>query len=115
MKKILLLNTGGTIVSNKSGKKLIPKYSGSDLINCIPKLKRLCNISYKDILNIDSSNIQPEDWVIIAKKVYEGLKIYDGIVLTHGTDTMYYTFSILSFILSFMIKNLSKPVVITGS
>ena len=111
MKKILLLNTGGTIASNKSEKGLIPKYSGSDLINCIPKLKKLCNIKCKDILNIDSSNIQPEDWVIIAKEVYEGLKIYDGIVLTHGTDTMAYTSSILSF----MIKNLSKPVVITGA
>jgi len=111
MKKILLLNTGGTIASNKSENGLVPKYSGLDLINCIPKLKRLCNINYKDILNIDSSNIQPEDWVIIAKEVYEGLKIYDGIVLTHGTDTMAYTSSILSF----MIKNLRKPVVITGA
>ena len=52
-----------------------------------------------------------EDWVIIANAIYEGLKKFDGIVVTHGTDTMAYTTSIISY----MLKNVDKPVVFTGS
>jgi L-asparaginase len=111
MKHVLLLTTGGTIASGKGEEGLIPKFTGEDLLKVIPEIKEVCNVNYKDIFNIDSSNMQPEDWQIIAEEVYTGLKHYDGIVITHGTDTMAYTSSVLSF----MIQNVHKPVIITGS
>lgn len=111
MKSILLLTTGGTIASVASKEGLTPKYTGQNIIQFIPELKEICNIECKAILNIDSSNMQPEDWVVIAQESFEGLKHYDGIVISHGTDTMAYTSSILSF----MLKNLDKPIVLTGS
>lgn len=111
MKKILLLSTGGIIASAPSKEGLVPKFSGQEMIKIIPELKNTCHIDCKEILNIDSSNMQPEDWQLIAGAVYEGLKEYDGIVITHGTDTMAYTSSALSF----MLRGLNKPVVLTGS
>ena len=60
---------------------------------------------------IDSSNIMVEDWVKIAKTIEENYKKYDGFVILHGTDTMAYTASALSF----MLENLNKTVIITGS
>lgn len=65
----------------------------------------------RDLLSLDSSNIQAEEWQLIAREVYGALPYYDGIVITHGTDTMAYTASMLSF----MLQNLKKPVVLTGS
>ncbi|GAA3629315.1 asparaginase [Lactobacillus hamsteri] len=108
-KKLLLLSTGGTIASAVSDEGLVPKESGEDL------LKRVSNLPYdidvKDILQLDSSNIQPEEWRKIAEKIYEYRNDYDGIVLSHGTDTMAYTASMLSF----MLQNIEIPVVLTGS
>lgn len=69
------------------------------------------HIDARDILNLDSSNIQAEEWQTIARAVMENLDAYDGIVITHGTDTMAYTASVLSY----MLQNLTKPVVLTGS
>ena len=69
------------------------------------------DVTYRGILNLDSSNIQAEEWQLIARSVYDALEDYDGIVVTHGTDTMAYTASVLSF----MLQNLQKPVVLTGS
>ena len=60
---------------------------------------------------IDSSNIMVTDWVKIAKTIEENYKNYDGFIVLHGTDTMAYTASALSF----MLENLNKTVVITGS
>jgi L-asparaginase len=65
----------------------------------------------KQLLNLDSSNIQAEEWQLMARSVYQNLPNYDGIVITHGTDTMAYTASMLSF----MLPGLHKPVVLTGS
>jgi len=111
MKRFLLLSTGGTIASAPSANGLAPKYSGEDMIALVPKLRDLCQIDCKAILNLDSSNIQPEEWKLIARETFEGLKEYDGVVITHGTDSMAYTSSILSF----MLRNISKPVILTGS
>jgi L-asparaginase len=62
-------------------------------------------------MNMDSSNMSPLDWVVIVQAVYGALKDFDGIVITHGTDTMAYT----ACALTFMLQNPSKPVVLTGS
>lgn len=110
--RILLLTTGGTIASKDEGEGLAPELTGSDLESCLKQLHFVnYDITVKDILHLDSSNIQPEEWVFIAKNVYENCSDYDGIVITHGTDTMAYTASVLSFIL----KDLQIPVVFTGS
>lgn len=111
MKKILLLSTGGTIASVPEKGALVPRTNGQEMIKLIPQLEELCRIEHKGILCKDSSDMQPEDWKLIAKEIYIGLKEHDGIVITHGTDTMAYTSSMLSF----MLRNLNKPVILTGS
>ena len=68
-------------------------------------------ITTKDILNLDSSNIQAEEWEIIARHIHEDSPGYDGVVVTHGTDTMAYTASMMTF----MLRGLKIPVVFTGS
>lgn len=109
MKKLLLLSTGGTIASRASNNGLIPQDKGKDLIAMIGKLPY--EIDTDDILQLDSSNIQPEEWKFIAEKIYKYRTDYDGIVLSHGTDTMAYTASMLSF----MLQKIEIPVVLTGS
>lgn len=111
MKNILLLSTGGTIASVPSDTGLIPKLDGTRILSHVPEIKNLCKVDCKAILNLDSSNIQPEEWKHIGREVFMGLEKYDGIVLLHGTDTMAYTASMLSY----MIQGLNKPVILTGS
>ena len=77
----------------------------------VSELSEKVEFTYEDIFNLDSSNIQPEQWRIIAAKIYDCLPDYDGVIITHGTDTMSYTAAVLSF----MLQNLDKPVVLTGS
>ncbi|WP_461256476.1 asparaginase [Treponema sp. R80B11-R83G3] len=116
-KRILFLGTGGTIASENSPDGATPQHGIRELINAVPKITELCDAEDKDILCLDSSNMQPEEWKIIAEEIYKGLnsfnglKPFDGVVITHGTDTMAYTSSMLSF----MLKNLNKPVILTGS
>ena len=88
-KKLLLLSTGGTIASVVSEEGLVPKESGETLIKRLEKLPY--DIDVKDILQLDSSNIQPEEWRTIAENIYDYRNDYDGIVLSHGTDTVSYT------------------------
>lgn len=109
MKKLLLLSTGGTIASVASNAGLVPKETGEELIKMLGKLPY--DIHVEDILQLDSSNIQPEEWKFIAQNIYKYRNDYDGIVVSHGTDTMAYTASMLSF----MLKNINIPVVLTGS
>jgi len=117
MKKIVLLTTGGTIASVESDDGLKPDLTGEDLIEHIPEAAEICELKSEPVLlrgavkGVDSTNIQPDDWVEIAKAAYKGLKNCDGVVITHGTDTMAYT----SAMLSFMLTGLDKPVILTGS
>lgn len=111
MKKILMLSTGGTIAGEHTETGLVPVYSGDFLVSKIPEVKELCEVVCKDVLQLDGTNIQPEDWTILAEVVYDAQQEYDGIVITHGTDTMAYT----ACALSYMVQNLKKPVILTGS
>lgn len=111
MKQILLLTTGGTIASQKNEQGLAPALHGGDLISLLRTGYPQCEFSFEDLLDLDSSNIQPEEWRLIAARVYAALPQYDGIIISHGTDTMAYTAAALSF----MLQNLCKPVVLTGS
>ena len=110
-KHILLLTTGGTIASKRTAEGLAPGITGAELAAWLPHLQSAYDITVRDILHLDSSNIQPEEWQIIARSIFSEKDCYDGIVVTHGTDTMAYTASVLSF----MLPGLDLPVVLTGS
>lgn len=111
MKKILLITTGGTIASSKSENGLVPTAKGKGLLYYVSALENLYDITICDLLRLDSSNIQPEEWQIMAREIYKEKGNYDAIVMTHGTDTMAYTASVLSY----MLLGIEIPVVITGS
>jgi len=111
MKKILMLGTGGTIACVPSENGLVPALDGKTLVKMVPELAGLCHIDYKQILNLDSSNIAPKHWQIIANALAENYDNYDGFVITHGTDTMAYSAAALSW----MVQGCKKPVVFTGA
>ena len=111
MKRILMLGTGGTIACVPSADGLVPALDGPAMIRLVPELEEVCAIETKQILNLDSSNLSPEHWQIIAKAIAANYENYDGFVITHGTDTMAYTAAALSQ----MLYNCQKPVVLTGA
>lgn len=111
MKKILLLATGGTIASVEGNEGLVPGLSVEELLHYLPESSDHLKIDGKVLMNIDSTNLQPEHWANIADAVYQNYPNYDGFVITHGTDTLAYTSSALSY----MLQGLDKPVVLTGS
>ena len=111
MHRILILATGGTIASDVTENGLAPELTAADIVNGSLHTLPSCHIDCRDILALDSSNIQPEEWQIIAREVAAEWPNYDGIVVTHGTDTMAYTASALSY----MLRNIPIPVVFTGS
>ena len=88
MKRILLLTTGGTIASRITGEGLAPGLDGAALAHYLGGLADSYDLTVRDILHLDSSNIQPEEWRLIARHVYEAREDFDGIVVSHGTDTM---------------------------
>ena len=110
-KNILLLTTGGTIASAATEDGLAPNITGAGLTGFVGTMLDEFEVTVQDILHLDSSNMQPEEWEFIARKVYESWKDFDGIVITHGTDTMSYTAAALSF----MLRGIPVPVVLTGA
>lgn len=111
MKKVLLLSTGGTIAAVKGEEGLVPALRANELVGMVPELAGICAVECRSILNLDSTNMRPEDWKFIAISIMDDLEAYDGIVVSHGTDTMAFTASMLSF----MLVDVDKPVVLTGS
>ena len=109
-KKILLLTTGGTIASMPGGEGLEPHRS--DVMEReLNQLRTYYDITVRDVMCLDSSNIRPEEWQLIAEEVFRQRIGFDGIVVSHGTDTMAYTASAVTF----MLPNIDLPVVFTGS
>lgn len=109
MKRIRLIATGGTIACMPSGNGLVPALDADKLLDFIDIDKE--GIECVDLFNMDSSNIQPEEWCKLALKILKSSWDYDGIVITHGTDTMAYTASMLSF----MLRGIEIPVIFTGA
>lgn len=109
-KKILLLTTGGTIASLPGGDGLEPHRS-EVMEREINQLRTYYDIIVDDVMCLDSSNIRPEEWQLIARRIFQERSGYDGIVVSHGTDTMAYTASAVTF----MLPNIDLPVVFTGS
>lgn len=112
--RILIIYTGGTIgMINDSGTGVLRPLDFSQIMDNVPELKRL---KYEITVHsfhpiIDSSNMKPEIWVELAEKIEEHYGEYEGFVILHGSDTMAFTASALSF----MLEGLGKPVVFTGS
>ena len=111
MKKILLIATGGTIASRPTEGGLAPQLRAEDILHCVPALASLCKVDAMQLMNIDSTNMTPDNWLQIAEGVKDNYFRYDGFVITHGTDTMAYTAGALSY----LIQNSGKPIVLTGS
>lgn len=110
-KNILLIATGGTIASKKTEEGLAPQITSEELLGYVPEIKEFCNVDTLQLLNIDSTNIQPEYWILMVEAIEKNYEKYDGFVISHGTDTMSYT----SAALSYFIQNLDKPVIVTGA
>ena len=111
MKKILLITTGGTIASIATEKGLIPGLTGKQLLENVPSIYNMCEVDVLTLFSIDSTNVYYKHWLKIASTIKENYEKYDGFVICHGTDTMSYTASALSY----LIQNSKKPIVITGS
>ena len=109
-KKILLVTTGGTIASVPGGEGLEPHRS--DVMEReLQQLRTYYDITVRDVMCLDSSNIRPEEWQLIAGEIFGNRGGFDGIVVSHGTDTMAYTASAVTF----MLPDIDLPVVFTGS
>lgn len=112
--KILLIYTGGTIGMKKDFETgALRAFNFSKLLQRIPELKQLdCEVETISFDKpIDSSNMNPEKWAKIATIIADNYPLFDGFVVLHGSDTMSYSASALSF----MLENLAKPVIFTGS
>ena len=111
MSRIALLATGGTIACVHSPNGLIPGVSAGELLKHVNGIPNDIEFTAQDVFSLDSSNIQPEEWRVLARAAFDALNGSDGVVITHGTDTMAYTAAALSF----MLHAPRGPVVFTGS
>jgi len=112
--KILLLSTGGTIASKVDYRTgaVTPALSASDLNKAVPELGKIANIDTEVLFSEYSENLQPDHWTQIAEKLDSlANSDYKGILIAHGTDTMHYTSSFLSFALA----GFSIPIALVGS
>ena len=112
--KILLIYTGGTIGMRKDFETgALKAFNFSKLLQRIPELKQLdCEIETISFKHpIDSSNMNPAEWANMARIIEDNYNSFNGFVVLHGSDTMSYSASALSF----MLENLAKPVIFTGS
>lgn len=110
-KRILLLGTGGTIASVQTKDGLTPAIKADQLLQYVPEIATKVDVDAKQILNLDSTNIETCHWLTMAKTIQQNYDAYDGFVLCHGTDTMAYS----SAALSYLIQHSPKPIVLTGS
>ncbi|MBT8271385.1 MAG: asparaginase [Flavobacteriaceae bacterium] len=112
--KILIIYTGGTIGMIKNPESgVLQAFDFDHLLEKIPEIN-LLNCTFESTAleqPLDSSNMNPSHWATIAKIVEDNYKSFDGFVILHGSDTMSYTASALSF----MFENLDKPIILTGS
>ena len=109
MKNILLIATGGTIAARETEHGLRPALTAEDMRAAIGTTGS--TIEVVDLLSLDSTNITPSHWQMIARKVADCRTNYDGFIITHGTDTMAYTAAALYY----MLEHIDRPVVLTGS
>ena len=120
-KRILIIFTGGTIAGNVA-KSNVSQNTKSDpnsfmaiMENSVEIVKKNWNVeitpSICELLNVDSSNMQPENWTMIIEEIQRTYDDYDAFIVLHGTNTMGYTAAALTFAL----ENINKPVILTGA
>ena len=112
--KLVLIGTGGTIASYVDYRTgaVHPALSTSDMINAVPEIREIANIDATVLFSIFSENMNVENWQKLAQEVADQLNNgADGVIIPHGTDTMGYTAAALSF----MLGDVSKPVVLVGA
>lgn len=111
MKKLLLIATGGTIASENAGEGLQPLIGAYGLLSRAPKIAEMYSVDAVQPVNLDSTNMRPENWLTIAACIREHYEEYDGFVVAHGTDTMAYSAAALSY----LVQRSPKPIAITGA
>ena len=111
MKHVLLIATGGTLACRETGHGLAPSLTGEELIDFLPELPKICKVVVENPFSIDSTDITTADRVKLAGIIRENYDLYDGFVISHGTDTLSYTAALLYH----MLRNLNKPVILTGA
>ena len=110
--RVFVIGMGGTLAATTVKGTWKPgELTQAEILKFAPFLKKFFDIEETALFRIDSTNMQPENWLTLAQTLYYKLKSFDGIVVTHGTDTMSYTAAALSF----LIQNLNMPIVFTGS
>jgi len=112
-KRVIILGFGGTIamVPNASG-ILKPAKNVEEILAIVPSLKEMATVTFQELENRDSTNINPSHWTKLALKIAEIHDRFDGIIVTHGTDTMSYTAGAVALVLG---RGLKIPVVFTGA
>lgn len=110
-KNLLILTTGGTIASVKTPHGLIPALTSEELLSFLPEIGGDFRLTTRTVCNLDSTDITPDHWLMLARAIKEEYESYDGFVICHGTDTLAYTAAALSY----LIQNSPKPIVLTGA
>jgi glutamyl-tRNA(Gln) amidotransferase subunit D len=110
--EVKIISTGGTIASKVDYRTgaVTSQFTAEEIASEVPEITEICNVDAELLYNILSENMKPENWIELARHVYRALKKYDGVIVTHGTDTMAYSASALAFMLS-----TPKPVVFVGA
>lgn len=111
---VTILSTGGTISSKVDYRTggVYADYTAKDFVDLMPELKDIANIKTKKVMSLMSEDMLPKEWINMAKVIESEIKTgVDGIVITHGTDTMHFTAAALSF----MLEEITIPVIITGA
>jgi glutamyl-tRNA(Gln) amidotransferase subunit D len=110
---VRIISTGGTIASKVDYRTgaVTSQFSSEEILSEVPELKDICNVDSTLLFNILSENMKPEYWVKLANEIYSSIKRgFEGVIVTHGTDTMAYTSSAISFMVSTPV-----PIVFVGS
>ena len=111
-KKILLLSMGGTIFSIIENNVVRVAENVTELVSRVPRIKEIADLSLEMVTNLDSSNVGVAEWLQLLTRILDRYADYDAFVVAHGTNTMAYTATAISFGLG---PNLTKPVIFTGS
>ncbi len=108
---LLLLATGGTIASRDTGHGLAPALSAADLLAAVPHVTTACRVTAQDLFSLDSTDMTPKEWMAVAAAIRKDYGMYDGFIITHGTDTLAWAAATIAC----LIQNSEKPIVLTGS
>ena len=111
MKNILMIGTGGTIASELTPEGLTPELTPEQLLRYVPAIRDICHVDCLNLFSLDSTNITPAHWLRTAAAIRENYEIYDGFVISHGTDTMAYTAAALSY----LVQGADKAIMLTGA